>query len=304
MENLQSFGDVLKDLPFANYCSTGSVDYAFLWSMVIATLCFALTKLTNEYSWVDRIWPLLPIGYGVHYLYHQQHCRQIPIATRQIIMLTITTLWGIKHTFNFARKGGFKSGGEDYRWSYIRQNYHWILVELLNFFFIAYYQIILIQWFATPIHFAHEKTFNFIDGILSVLLATVLLTETIADQQQWEFQSTKYKLLAENGNNRDKLPPKYKLGFCVEGLWKYCRHPNFFCEISLWWLLFFCSVNSVGLNWSGIGALLLNLLFFGSTALTEQISASKYPEYALYQKTTPRLYPLPTSGNLDFSKED
>ena len=196
MEHLQPFKDVLTDLPFGNYCATGAVEYAFMWSIAIATLCFALTKITNEYSWVDRIWPLLPIGYGAHYLYHQQNCRQIPIATRQIVILTVTTLWGMKHTFNFARKGGFKSGGEDYRWSYIRQNYHWILVEMLNFFFIAYYQIVLIQWFASPIFVAHSGSFNTIDWILSILVFVVLLTETIADQQQWDFQSMKYKLLA------------------------------------------------------------------------------------------------------------
>ena len=47
MENLQSFGDVLTDLPFGNYCSTGAVEYAFLWTMAIATICFALTKITS-----------------------------------------------------------------------------------------------------------------------------------------------------------------------------------------------------------------------------------------------------------------
>ena len=100
------------------------------------------------------------------------------------------------------------------------------------------------------------------------------------------------------------MPAKYKLGFCVDGLWKYSRHPNFVCEISLWWTLFFFSVNCVGLNWTGIGALLLHLLFFGSTALTEQISAKKYPKYAKYQKTTPRLYFLPASKDLESVKED
>ena len=164
--------------------------------MTIATLCFLLSKMTAEYSWVDRLWPILPVGYGAHYLYHQQHCRNIAVETRQIVMLVITTLWCCKHTFNFARKGGFKSGGEDYRWAYIRENYHWILFELLNFFFIAYYQVILIQWFASPIFNAHKGSFNVVDMILSVALVVILVTETIADQQQWNFQSKKYQLLA------------------------------------------------------------------------------------------------------------
>ena len=62
--------------------------------------------------------------------------------------------------------------------------------------------------------------------------------------------------------------------------------------------MFFFSVNSVGLNWTGMGALLLHLLFFGSTELTERISSAKYPKYALYQKTTPRLYFLPASKDI------
>lgn len=71
----------------------------------------------------------------------------------------------------------------------------------------------------------------------------------------------------------------YKRGFITDGLFKYTRHPNFFCEISMWWVIYFFSVSSSGLNLSGIGALLLNLLFLGSTALTEKISCEKYPAY-------------------------
>lgn len=60
----------------------------------------------------------------------------------------------------------------------------------------------------------------------------------------------------------------YKRGFITTGLFQYTRHPNFFCEISMWWVIYLFSVSSSGVNLSGIGALLLNLLFLGSTALT------------------------------------
>lgn len=36
---------------------------------------------------------------------------------------------------------------------------------------------------------------------------------------------------------------------------------------------------------------MLNLLFLGSTALTEKISTEKYPEYVKYAKVTSRLVP-------------
>jgi hypothetical protein len=88
------------------------------------------------------------------------------------------------------------------------------------------------------------------------------------------------------------LPHPYKLGFITDGLFKYSRHPNFFCEFSMWWVIYFFSVNSIGFNWSGLGALLLNLLFLGSTKLTERISTEKYPAYVEYSKETSMLIPL------------
>ena len=35
-------------------------------------------------------------------------------------MVTLSTLWGIRLTFNFWIKGGY-SGGEDYRWKEVRK---------------------------------------------------------------------------------------------------------------------------------------------------------------------------------------
>ena len=93
----------------------------------------------------------------------------------------------------------------------------------------------------------------------------------------------------------------YKRGFITEGLFKFTRHPNFFCEISMWWVIYFFSVVNIGINLSGFGALLLNLLFLGSTALTERISSEKYPIYKKYQKDVPMLIPsLPSTKVKDY----
>lgn len=59
----------------------------------------------------------------------------------------------------------------------------------------------------------------------------------------------------------------------------------------MWWTIYLFSVSSSGFNLSGIGALLLNLLFLGSTALTEKISCEKYPDYKQYQKEVSMLIP-------------
>ncbi len=44
-------------------------------------------------------------------------------------------------------------------------------------------------------------------------------------------------------------------------------------------------------TWTMIGPVLLTILFVGSTRFTEQISLSKYPEYAQYQRRTSAVIP-------------
>jgi steroid 5-alpha reductase family enzyme len=153
------------------------------------------------------------------------------------------------------------------------------------------------MWFSSPIHFAQPGPFTLTDGLLTLLWTLCFLGEIVADQQQWNFQSEKYRLLKDNDNDLQKLPERYRKGFITDGLFRYSRHPNFFCEINIWWIQFAFSVSSVGLNPSGIGALLLNLLFLGSTALTEKISTEKYPQYVNYQKRVSKLIPLPSNDD-------
>lgn len=120
MEQIHLFFSGFQDFPYQEYCHTTSIHYGVMCTLIIATLCYALNKITGEYSWGDRLWPLLPIFHGANYLYHQHQCTSTPIATRQWVMMGMMTAWGLRLTYNFGRKGGFRKGGEDYRWVYIR----------------------------------------------------------------------------------------------------------------------------------------------------------------------------------------
>ena len=215
------------------------------------------------------------------------------------------------------------------------------------------------------------------DYVGIALFILLLLGESVADQQQWRFQSKKYELKGKGAkltgfffvwnyfllfsfiffhflsfsfiflhfflhflafhiisfpfhsppSLTTPLPnPKttqkkgdYAKGFLTSGLFRYSRHPNFFCEISIWWAVYLSSVAASGLsssplpplfppsltpflfspsllgawlNWSVLGAFLLFLLFQGSTQFTEEITSRKYPEYRRYQRTTSRLIPM------------
>lgn len=76
-------------------------------------------------------------------------------------------------------------------------------------------------------------------------------------------------------------------------LWGISRHPNYLAEQSIWACFYIFSIGAgVGiLNWSIIGALLLIVLFIGSSALAEEISGGKYPEYAKYCEKVSKFFP-------------
>jgi steroid 5-alpha reductase family enzyme len=203
-------------------------------------------------------------------------------------MTALATLWGARLTFNFARKGGYAPGGEDYRWAEVRRRMKPWQYQVLNFFFTAGFQHALLYGLALPGWVALEHRdapFGPLDIVASALFLVFLIGETIADEQQWRFHQDKKAKKARG--ERIERP------FLTTGLFRYSRHPNFFCEQAQWWVFYaFGAIASrEWLNPTIVAPVLLAALFHGSTNLTESLSLAKYPEYADYQKRVSRLIP-------------
>ena len=148
-------------------------------------------------------------------------------------------------------------------------------------------QNIVLVLISLPALTAYENrpTFEVWDVVLAVLFLCLLPGKTVADQQQWNFQNWKK---AERTAGREP-----NLRFLQGGLFRFSRHPNFFFEQAQWWTLFLFGAVAAGsiLQWTMLGALMLTGLFIGSTAFTESITLSRYPEYADYRRTTSALVP-------------
>ncbi len=260
-----------------------------------ALFCFVVGELTRNNSQMDKLWSLLPIAYTWVIAVRGG------MSTRLVVMAVLATLWGMRLTFNFARKGAytlkFWEGVEDYRWSVLRAKmefqprWKWML---FNLFFISIYQntLVLMTTFPALVLMNVELPFGWVDGLAAALMLGFIIYETISDEQQWAFQSTKWKLIGE-GKKLEELPAPYNLGFNTTGLWSRSRHPNYFAEQGTWCAFYLFSVGGgIGLiNWSIIGALLLIVLFLGSSAFAEEISAGKYPQYANYCQQVPKFFP-------------
>jgi steroid 5-alpha reductase family enzyme len=261
-------------------------------ALVAALLCFAVSTLSKNYSQVDKLWSLLPIGYTWYVAW------SAGMSPRLVLMAVLATLWGLRLTYNFARRGGyhllFWKGDEDYRWGVLRQQGKfknpWIWA-LFNLFFISLYQNTLILLFTLPTLVAwqgSDQTLGWADGFLTLAFLILLYLETRADQQQYEFQEEKYRRI------REGLPlGTYEKGFCDTGLWGKVRHPNYAAEQAIWLVFYLFSVAATGrwVNWSMTGVILLMLLFIGSSDFSEKISAEKYPAYKGYQQDRPRFWP-------------
>ncbi|MFT4305879.1 MAG: DUF1295 domain-containing protein [Microbacterium sp.] len=256
---------------------------------VTCLTCWVLSLLTEDTSWVDRVWSVVPVAYT--WIFAGFGIAAGLDAARPVVMAVLVTLWGARLTFNFARKGGY-TGMEDYRWAILRQRMRPWQFQLFNVFFIVLYQNALLVLITLPtlVALQHPTPFGGWDVLFAALFLVFLLGELAADQQQWDFQRAKQRA-------GGALEP----GFVTTGLFRLSRHPNFFCEQAQWWMLYALGAVAASgagflggvLNWSIAGAALLSVLFIGSTVFTESISAAKYPAYAEYRRTTSMLVPWP-----------
>lgn len=248
----------------------------------VCVVVWLLSVTTGEYSWVDRIWSIVPVAY-VAVIAGSAGFGDARLDT----MLGLVALWGARLTFNFARKGGYARGGEDYRWEVLRGRMSSWQFQVFNVFFIVIYQNVILLLITLPAYTAslHRTPFGVGDVVAAVVFLAFLVGETVADQQQWNFQGWKRSEIAA-GREPDRR-------FVRSGLFRYSRHPNFFFEQAQWWVVFAFGAIAAGsvLQWTVVGAVLLTLLFVGSTRFTESISVSRYPEYTQYQRQTSAVVP-------------
>ena len=264
-----------------------------------ALYCFVVGEITRNNSQMDKLWSILPIAYVWVIAIKGE------MKPRLVLFAIIVTLWGIRLTYNFARKGAYSikfwTGEEDYRWQVLRTKKplnNRVLWGFFDLFFISIYQNALVLAICLPALVAMSSNaplgaFDYVAASTSVFF---LLLETIADEQQMSFHTTKRNLLLE-GKTLEELPAPFNKGFNTTGLWARSRHPNYFGEQAFWICLYFFAIGAgattyYAFNWSMAGPLILVLLFLGSSAFGESVSNSKYPEYKIYLSQVSKYLPL------------
>ncbi len=251
--------------------------------LIVSVVAWLHSVITRNYSSIDRLWQLCPIVY----------CLIVAVASnfdyaRVNLMTALVTVWGLRLVYNHYRKGGFKKGGEDYRWAHVQRQFGPVGFQILNATFNLPGQMLIIWLFTSPIHLAwlaEDAPLRVLDIVATLLFLGFWAGEAVADNQMWAFQQEKKRRVADGD---EAVPP-----FMARGLFRYSRHPNYLCELAMWCVFYLFSVAASGnwMNWTGLGFLLLMPVFTGSIRLTESISADRYPGYSDYQESTPCLIP-------------
>src|SRR5574343_115920 len=99
----------LISLPLRLYYS--ELETCLILTILVSIYAFIKSELTDNYSQIDEFWSMLPS----FYTFHLNHW-----SIRGSIMFTLVVAWGIRLSYNFYRKGGYK-GLEDYRWVHVRK---------------------------------------------------------------------------------------------------------------------------------------------------------------------------------------
>ncbi len=248
-----------------------------LWADIAATLViYIFSRLFKNSSFYDPYWSVAPLVIVIYWAY-----AAMPIAEmglRQIIVIVLVFIWGIRLTLNWARQWQ-GLGHEDWRYTKYRTSYQgWFwLIDLIGIEMMPTVIVFLGCLSLYPVLSSGEPSLG-IQDILAVLVTlSAIIIESSADKQL---------------NGFIKAVPRHGQ-IMKQGLWAYSRHPNYFGEILFWWGLYlFVLFTNSHFWWTVIGPLAITLLFLVvSIPLMDKRSLAYRPGYAEHMKKVSALVP-------------
>ena len=212
-------------------------------SLFLSPFFLFVAELNQNWSQIDRVWSILPTLYNAHWAIWTH---MSGLATgRMNLRLLVSTIWSMRLTFNYWRRGGYKIGSEDYRWAIIKDKIGQPAFFVLDVLFISSVQNILLFLVTAPSYIslllsrldtAHgEPAITGLDYFFAGTILYFVGQTFVADQQQWTYQNTKHayldtaKLPTDTGFTSEEL----HRGFRTTGLWAYSRHPNFVSDLRM-----------------------------------------------------------------------
>jgi steroid 5-alpha reductase family enzyme len=245
---------------------------------VAATVAVFVFSVANDNtSFYDPYWSVAPVVIALWLALGAGASNDLDV--RQLTVLTLVTIYGIRLTANWGR-GWAGLSHEDWRYVDFR-NKSGKLYWLVSFWAFHLFPTGMVLLGCLPLHAALVKqgaAFGAIDALAAIVTLVAIAIETIADEQLCTFRRNK----RADGD------------ICNVGLWSWSRHPNYFGEIVFWVGLWLFGVAAGAPWWTASGWIAMVVLFAGaSIPLAEQRSLARRPHYAEHQRRVSMLIPRP-----------
>jgi len=199
------------------------------------------------------------------------------LDARRLLLASLVLLWGARLSLHILIRNVGREG-EDFRYRNWRETWgRWFYVR-------SYFQIYILQGavmllVCTPILCVNARRggpLGALDALGVGIWMLGFLFEAVGDYQLLRFM--------KNPANQGRVMR------C--GMWRLCRHPNYFGEATLWWGCFLIALNVPCGWWALISPVLIDFLLLRVSGIP--MLEAKYkdrPEYQEYQRTTNMFFP-------------
>lgn len=242
--------------------------------VVMMTGVWLLARMLNNAGIVDIFW-----SYG--FIPVAAVCASLAggSAARNFLLLLMVTAWAARLGTYLLIRVAKHHPEEDGRYAVLRAQFPRHTWAMFFGFFQA--QAILIALLSVPFVIVFINRHGGVGGFEiagAILWLAAIAGESLADAQLNRFRS--------NPANKGKT--------CRVGLWRYSRHPNYFCEWLVWVAYFIYALGSPG-GWIAFYTPALMYFFLtrvtGIKATEEQALRTRGEDYRQYQQSTNAFFP-------------
>jgi steroid 5-alpha reductase family enzyme len=243
-----------------------------LWIAVLAAGGWVVSVIKRNVHVVDSLWSLFFLIGLASYIAHAPQ-----LSSRTYLVAALVVLWALRLSAYLSWRNYGRP--EDRRYQAIRNNnspFFW----LKSLYLVFGLQAVLAWIISLPLLAAATSTapLGWLDAAGVALWMFGFFWESLADWQLARFRRRQgHEHAVYDG-----------------GLWRYCRHPNYFGEFCLWWGFFLIAL-STGAWWSALAPLLMSLLLLkvSGVVLLEQDIGKRRPDYTTYMQKTNAFFPAP-----------
>ena len=241
-------------------------------SFLAAFSCWLYSLKRKNVNIVDSLWSILFLLITLTYFNLAES-----LGWRSLLIILLCTIWSVRLSIYLSWRNWGEE--EDRRYRALRGNHSpgfaW---KSLYIVFGLQAMLACIISLPLPVAMASDQPFNVID-VLGIGLSVIgVCYESIADWQLARFKS--------DPANTSKI--------LNTGLWRNCRHPNYFGEACVWWGFYLLAV-AAGAWWTLPAPIIITVLLLKVSGITllEKDIGERRPGYRDYIGQTNAFFPGP-----------